>query len=1223
MANKKANAPTGKPIDVAGLLNAATTDGWLATANQLYYSGNDKSVEDELDDIVNMSESFQKQIDDIVSYNNSVYHIIENDTYLLAIMDKDDNCLGGITRSGRWVIPDGISDEAQRHINDIRKILAKVSDTLDNEIVERKEIIRTDTGSYAWAIADKNENVWLAGLKDGTVLMPCGIPEEVKPLLKDAFQRLERLESFIKTAENLGVLGAFIDNFNNTLCQIWRNGDFEIVNKLKTQTGMSISVEETDADTLYHIVDKDGLVLFNIKRNGQLVGSNGIILDGLKSGISFVDSQKWLFAIVDNNRNVLGGIDKNGATFANSISGVFEANVIEDYNYLLVFRDFNGNILFGVRKDGSFFANSVVIDGIPTTEENPTFLYVILDKNRKVLWGIMRSGNVYQPKGIPEEVRVLIDKLTKSMEQLQEKIDYVSKHGADWTDELSLELPIPDCCPIVEINGDIPTSKFLQRTATLTYKDKFGNRFTKPIMWNVQGNVSSGFDKKNFAIDLFNDIINDESFEIKFGNWIPQDSYHLKAYYSDFWKLRSLLVYRHAEQISQARDYYKRRPWWNLIGCATQTPETSLQGGIGEVTQDIFDGALGRPDGFPFMLYINGVPWGLYIWAIKKSKENYNVPKNDANGEKMCFGDRMTGVFQRYNNDYWSIYNYSLRILEGDTEERSITIFGYSSTSVATVIMEAPAPSGGLIVNITNESKTYSYPVYFNGDIADDTNTWEAGACVKLLRAGTSDSYHFEATVIADKWDESKDYNVNDYCYDEEEVNFSLAGVKSLVVVRRLFKCITAYKHNEDGNLVDLNGNRIVYYRTLRPSYINWRQLEVRNPKTTICIEHDGSLSSYDYDSPVDYSQTGYYERTHEIISSDLVSQSQATSTQNPSEAPGTNFSKKEYTRSVNARKSLEEYSFVCPILEGYLTEQNLTDWGITSELIKNEGESDLAFAKRVFDDKTLTAKKMIFDEHHDIDFNIDFFLVYNDTYYIDSITHNTLYTMYDGKKLVANLYDTDISFGMGATYINSFPSVNSSVATAGKTFVDYLWRYHQDDIKARWAEYRRSGVITASGIEKLVRELVANIGTVNYEEDLRLWTQPSYRGTVYWRMPAGALKVLYDKDGLPYHGYEEDLNKAENAPKNTQDETDVVKEYDPEKQYYVAAAGVRLEDSYCIVGKHYYQCTVANKGQNPEEHYTCGSPTSGGVYDSPRRVIDWFTKRLSYLDSKFGYEEV
>ena len=51
MADGKVNAPTGKPIDVAGLLNAATTEGWLAKAIQTYYGGKDKSVEEELDDI--------------------------------------------------------------------------------------------------------------------------------------------------------------------------------------------------------------------------------------------------------------------------------------------------------------------------------------------------------------------------------------------------------------------------------------------------------------------------------------------------------------------------------------------------------------------------------------------------------------------------------------------------------------------------------------------------------------------------------------------------------------------------------------------------------------------------------------------------------------------------------------------------------------------------------------------------------------------------------------------------------------------------------------------------------------------------------------------------------------------------------------------------------------------------------------------------------------------
>ena len=85
--------------------------------------------------------------------------------------------------------------------------------------------------------------------------------------------------------------------------------------------------------------------------------------------------------------------------------------------------DAAGNVMLGIRKDGSFFASSVVIDGIPTREESMTFLYAIIDRNRNVLWGIMKSGRVYQPKGIPEEVSVELDKIKRSLNSLALKVD--------------------------------------------------------------------------------------------------------------------------------------------------------------------------------------------------------------------------------------------------------------------------------------------------------------------------------------------------------------------------------------------------------------------------------------------------------------------------------------------------------------------------------------------------------------------------------------------------------------------------------------------------------------------------------------------------------------------------------------------------------------------------------------------------------------------------------
>ena len=79
--------------------------------------------------------------------------------------------------------------------------------------------------------------------------------------------------------------------------------------------------------------------------------------------------------------------------------------------------------------------------------------------------------------------------------------------------------------------------------------------------------------------------------------------------------------------------------------------------------------------------------------------------------------------------------------------------------------------------------------------------------------------------------------------------------------------------------------------------------------------------------------------------------------------------------------------------------------------------------------------------------------------------------------------------------------------------------------------------------------------------------------------------------------------------------------EYDETKQYVTTG---NTEQVYCTVTKgdsvHWYQCTANCKGQDPTKTYTCGSPTSGGVIDSPRRTIEWFRRRVAALDSKWSY---
>ena len=424
--------------------------------------------------MLSLFKDLQKQIDELIEYRESIYTIQEQEGYLLAIVDQDKHCLGGITKSGKWIIPDGISDEAQKHVDAIYKALKELNTTLDTEIDDRTSIIRSGNASYAWAIADKNNRIWLAGTIEGEVIMPSGIPDDVKEALKatnanvtEAFEHIDHIEGILKEKEAGNVIGAMVDAKGKELMSVNKDGDISIVNKLQAQSGYSLKTIDTGADTLcalldangdvvlnitkegefniqnklnsedgysieavdtmadslYAILDSNRNVVMNITKDGKLQSVSGINIGDVNTGISIVDSQNWLFAIVDANKDVVGGIDKHGAMFANSIQGVCNIKQVENDDWLLAFLDANEHVAFGIKRDGNFFANSVQIDGMPSQEESMTFLYVITDKDNKVLWGIMNSGAVYQPYGVPEEVKDVIESMQSSIETLTEKVE--------------------------------------------------------------------------------------------------------------------------------------------------------------------------------------------------------------------------------------------------------------------------------------------------------------------------------------------------------------------------------------------------------------------------------------------------------------------------------------------------------------------------------------------------------------------------------------------------------------------------------------------------------------------------------------------------------------------------------------------------------------------------------------------------------------------------------
>lgn len=631
--------------------------------------------------------SLQAQIDDIVTKRDNVYTIGETDGYLLAILDQDKHCLGGIANSGRWVIPDGISDEAQRHIDAIYRALRETNDTLGNEITDRTSIIRTDNASYAWAIADKNNRVWIAGTLDGNVVQPHGMPDEVKAALAAANARIDNadehvahIEGILQEREAGNVVVGMMDAKGKELMSVNKDGDFNIIDKLKAQSGYSIKAIETGADCLYALLDANGNVVtkidtdgkfniqsslnsedgysletidtmadslyavldsnrnvvLNITKEGKIQSVSGITFGDVNTGISLVDSQKWLFAIVDANKEVLGGIDKNGAMFANSIEGVCNIKQVENDEWLLAFLDANEHISFGIKKDGNFYANSVQIDGIPSQEESMTFLYVITDKNNKVLWGIMKSGAVYQPYGVPEEVRDIAKQLNDRISTLDE---YLTVHGVqtkvDFSDSSYIQIPEPRCAVInVTGIGSMPTSKTQNKQGWLEFWDMQGNYFKKRIIANAQGNSSMGFIKKNAAFDFCDDEwIGDETPSIRFGKWVPQDSFHMKAYYTDFFRGVGAVSYKLYNQIVETRGNRKDRPWkkelidFSKIKATTNSFANPLQD---DFLLEFDTGARCFPDGFPVICYLEGVFYGVFSWQLKKHRDNFHLDKKTA-----------------------------------------------------------------------------------------------------------------------------------------------------------------------------------------------------------------------------------------------------------------------------------------------------------------------------------------------------------------------------------------------------------------------------------------------------------------------------------------------------------------------------------------------------------------------------------------------------------------
>ena len=201
--------------------------------------------------------------------------------------------------------------------------------------------------------------------------------------------------------------------------------------------------------------------------------------------------------------------------------------------------------------------------------------------------------------------------LTSAQTNLEDKlaqlgIDY--EHVTDWSDSVSITWPMPQCA-YVNLTGisKMPPKKTSNYHAWVEVYDGQGNYFKKRALANLQGKGSTVLDKKNFMLDFCNDEwLCDNTPDMTFGDWVPQDGFHYKAFYLDLYRGIGIMGYRVYDLITQGHG----RIWERA---ELKNPDVR---------------ALCHPDAFPCVVYLNGEFHGLYCWQLKKHRKNMNMKKN-------------------------------------------------------------------------------------------------------------------------------------------------------------------------------------------------------------------------------------------------------------------------------------------------------------------------------------------------------------------------------------------------------------------------------------------------------------------------------------------------------------------------------------------------------------------------------------------------------------------
>lgn len=567
---------TNKVVSQKTLNDALNLKANQSSVNEaLAKKADNKRVDDELAkkfDKASVVQEFGDSEDKVVSQFALPFREIESPEFIKAIVDAEDHFLFGIQIDGSIEWGKGIP----------APIKAKLQEIINQCQQDKTDILE------AINAAKKELSASIAALQEGKV-----DKEEGKSLIED------EVKECFRVIENEEFIYAVIDSEDRLLCGIYR-----ATGKPYYPLNEMYHVEQNE-EFFAVWLDAANHVLFGIRRDGQIIGEIHAV-NALKKVISQLQSD------VASLQEKVGTIDVN----LKELLDVFSLQDNEEY--LAVEQDAEGKILSSTNPDGSHYIHNAKSETIPTEfehiEDPEGRTEITTDAEGKLLGYRDSEGQRHESSMSIEKKLSLTKESAKSFLNTMKENGEELRVGKDWSNESLVILPIPEIASILNITSpDMHFSEYKtsDKKCTLEYLDKYGNYFRKEILLNAQGSSSMGYEVKNQAIDIT------DGSEIKFGNWVSQDSFHLKKYYIDSFRGQCIVAYHLMEEVYQTRLYSERRPWSYTLNGATDKEGTS------DMKSDFESGALGHPDGFPIVVYLNGVYQGLYTWNLKKHRDNY------------------------------------------------------------------------------------------------------------------------------------------------------------------------------------------------------------------------------------------------------------------------------------------------------------------------------------------------------------------------------------------------------------------------------------------------------------------------------------------------------------------------------------------------------------------------------------------------------------------------